>query len=53
MKKVWTEASIETMEISVTAGGPVFTAEVDSDTYFDEDQQKWYRYYGVDPDKSK
>lgn len=41
MKKTWQNATLETLEINATAGGPVYNTTADGETWWNEDQNRW------------
>lgn len=48
MKKTWSEAKLEELEIRETAGGPVLNDRQDGDTWWNQDQNRWERPCGED-----
>lgn len=46
MKKTWENATMETLEITATAGGPVLNDTQDGDTWWNEDLNRWERPFG-------
>ena len=50
MKKQWSNAELETLEISQTAGGKSFTGEPDGDWFYYEG--KWYQPGGKEDNLS-
>ena len=46
MKKNWLEPEILALNMQETFGGPKFVPETDSDDYWDEETNRWWRNYG-------
>jgi len=46
MKKNWLEPEIHVLSMQETFGGPSLIPEPDSDLYWDEETQKWWKNYG-------
>ena len=46
MKKTWENATMEALEITATAGGPVLNDTQDGETWWNKDQNRWERPFG-------
>ena len=49
MKKTWENATMETLEITATAGGTILNNTQDGETWWNEDQNRWERPCGEEP----
>ena len=41
MKKTWENATMETLEITATAGGPKYNKTQDGEVWWNEDKDRW------------
>ena len=46
MKKTWSEAKMEELEIRETAGGPILNNTQDGETWWNKDQNRWEKPFG-------
>ena len=41
MKKTWENATMETLEITATAGGPIFNKNQDGEAWWNQGENRW------------